>query len=125
MFVSFDSLCSRAILKNADLLPNTPWSNLLFNDFWGTPLKHSGSHRSYRPVCVASFRLNYYLTGLNPWSYHLVNVLLHCCVSILVVMVSNIIFKENVPVFVAGVLFAVHPIHTGSNIPFLKVLSNI
>lgn len=101
-------------MQNADILPGTPWTNLLFNDFWGTPLKHSGSHRSYRPLCIASFRLNYYLAGLNPWGYHLVNVLLHCGVSIMVVIAANIIFKENIAVFVAGVLFSVHPIHTGS-----------
>ena len=110
-FVHFSS---RAIVQNTDILPSTPWSNLLFNDFWGTPLKHSGSHRSYRPVCIASFRLNYFVAGLNPWGYHLVNVLLHCGVSVMVVLVAHLIFKENITVSVAGVLFAVHPIHTGN-----------
>lgn len=108
-------MSSRAIVQNMDILSSTPWSNLLFNDFWGTPLKHSGSHRSYRPVCVASFRLNYYISALNPWGYHLVNILLHCAVCVMVVFVANVVFKENITVSVAGVLFAVHPIHTGNN----------
>ena len=27
-----------AIKANKDLLPTTPWRNLLINDFWGTPM---------------------------------------------------------------------------------------
>ncbi|GBM33589.1 hypothetical protein AVEN_181834-1 [Araneus ventricosus] len=27
-----------AIRENRDLRPSSPWSNLLFNDFWGTPM---------------------------------------------------------------------------------------
>ena len=47
---------SRAILKNPDLQSDTPLINLFYNDFWGTPLTHSGSHKSYRPLCVLTFR---------------------------------------------------------------------
>ncbi|GFO42711.1 transmembrane and tpr repeat-containing protein 2, partial [Plakobranchus ocellatus] len=68
---------SRAIQKNPDLLPETPLLNLAYDDFWGTPLTHSGSHKSYRPLCVLTFRLNYLLGGLDPWGYHMGNVLCH------------------------------------------------
>lgn len=104
---------SRAIIKNADLVPTTPWSNVLFNDFWGTPLTHSGSHKSYRPLCVATFRINYYIGALNPFGYHLVNVLLHSAVCWLVVVLSYVFLNAHFPSLVAGLLFAVHPIHTG------------
>ncbi|KAM7434070.1 Protein O-mannosyl-transferase tmtc2 [Porites harrisoni] len=104
---------SRAIVKNSDLLPSTPWSSVLFNDFWGTPLTHSGSHKSYRPLCVTSFRINYYVGGLNPFGYHLVNVLLHTTVCWLVVILSYTLVHAHFPSLVAGLLFAVHPIHTG------------
>ncbi|XP_020604755.1 transmembrane and TPR repeat-containing protein 2-like [Orbicella faveolata] len=103
---------SRAIIKNSDLLPTTPWSNVLFNDFWGTPLTHSGSHKSYRPLCVATFRINYYIGALNPFGYHLVNVLLHSAVCWLVVVLSYVFLHAHFPSLVAGLLFAVHPIHT-------------
>nr|CAI5826914.1 unnamed protein product [Callosobruchus analis] len=63
---------SRAILSNPDLLPDTPWSWLLEHDFWGTPLNDSGSHGSYRPLCVLTFRLNHWIGGFRPWGYHLV-----------------------------------------------------
>eukprot|EP00117_Sycon_ciliatum_P006444 scpid30982/ scgid0518/ Transmembrane and TPR repeat-containing protein 2 len=108
---------SRAILKNRDLLPETPISNLLFNDFWGTPLVHSGSHRSYRPLCVLSFRLNYAVSGVaSGFSYHLVNVLLHAAVSSLFMLVCTLLLPKNTAgfqvAFLASILFAVHPVHT-------------
>ncbi len=74
---------SRAIVKNPDLLPETPLSHVVYNDFWGTPLTHPGSHKSYRPLCVLTFRLNYWLAGLEPWGYHLGNVLCHSATTAL------------------------------------------
>lgn len=79
----------RAILSNADLKPTTPWHKLLENDFWGTPLQDKGSHGSYRPLCVATYRLNYMLGGLEPRGYHLVNVLLHALCTALVVRIAR------------------------------------
>ena len=114
--------CSRAIVKNSDLLPSTPWSNVLFNDFWGTPLTHSGSHKSYRPICVATFRINYYYGALNPFGYHLVNVLLHSAVCWLVVVLSYTFFHAHFPSLVAGLLFAIHPIHTGKSALHASIL---
>lgn len=107
--------CRRAILSNPDILPNTPWSRLLKNDFWGTPLNDSGSHGSYRPLCVFTFRLNYLFGGLHPWGYHLVNVLLHCFATFLLIRVARLILpktKSNIGEAVSGLLFAAHPIHT-------------
>ncbi|CAH1798791.1 unnamed protein product [Owenia fusiformis] len=103
---------SRAIQKNPDLLPETPISDIFYNDFWGTPLTHSGSHKSYRPLCVLTFRLNYFLGGLNPVGYHLVNVLLHCVVTGLFTYSVRILCAKRLVSAVAGALFAAHPIHT-------------
>ncbi|KAG5869905.1 hypothetical protein JTB14_017569 [Gonioctena quinquepunctata] len=105
----------RAILSNPDLLSKTPWTRILENDFWGTPLSDSGSHGSYRPLCVLTFRLNYLLGGFQPWGYHLVNVLLHCLATVLLIRVAKLILpktKARVGAAVAGLVFATHPIHT-------------
>ncbi|KAK9685838.1 hypothetical protein QE152_g37644 [Popillia japonica] len=103
----------RAILSNPDLLPTTPLHKLLENDFWGTPLSDSGSHGSYRPLCVLTFRLNYLLGGFQPWGYHLVNVLLHCLATTLIVKVArHVLPKSPVGPAVTGLLFASHPLHT-------------
>jgi len=58
---------SRAIVNNEDLRQTTPWLQLWRNDFWGTPLNHAGSHQSWRPFCVLSFRFNFYFSGNFFW----------------------------------------------------------
>ncbi|KAL3222705.1 hypothetical protein MRX96_000597 [Rhipicephalus microplus] len=104
---------SRAIRSNQDLLPSSPLASLFRNDFWGTPLTHSGSHKSYRPLCVLSFRLNYLLGGYEPRGYHLLNVLLHGLVSALfTALAARLFLNQWLPTLVAGFLFASHPVHT-------------
>lgn len=105
---------SRAIKTNPDVNPSTPWTNLMFNDFWGTPLTHSGSHKSYRPLCVLSFRLNHWLHELQPAGYHLFNVFLHCVATALFTLLARSLLptKAGLATAIAGCLFAAHPIHT-------------
>lgn len=104
--------CRRAILGNPDVLGTTPWYQLLFNDFWGTPLADSGSHGSYRPLCVLSFKLNHIVGGFKPLGYHLVNVLLHCLATGLVVKLARNLLPLGFGPLIAGLMFASHPIHT-------------
>ena len=107
---SFDD--KKAIKNNQDLLPNVSWLNLLQNDFCGTPISDEKSHKSYRPLTVATFRLNYNAAQVQPLGYHLVNVLLHSAVCYLYVLLCGVVFSEVWPALIAGLLFAVHPIHT-------------
>uniref|UniRef100_A0A669DCR3 dolichyl-phosphate-mannose--protein mannosyltransferase n=1 Tax=Oreochromis niloticus TaxID=8128 RepID=A0A669DCR3_ORENI len=103
---------SRAIKTNQDLLPETPWTNIFYDDFWGTLLTHSGSHKSYRPLCTLSFRLNHAVGGLEPWGYHLVNVVLHGAVTGLFTSLARLLLGGGLWSLLAGLLFAAHPIHT-------------
>lgn len=41
------------------------------------------SHKSYRPLCVLTFRWNYAVGELEPYGYHLVNAVLHGVVCLL------------------------------------------
>ncbi|XP_070581695.1 protein O-mannosyl-transferase TMTC3-like [Ptychodera flava] len=100
-----------AIKDNKDLRPTTPMYKLFQNDFWGTPMYKEKSHKSYRPLCVLTFRLNYALSELEPMTYHLVNMLLHGMVCVVYLAVCKVFFTETVS-FIAALLFAVHPIHT-------------
>lgn len=50
--------------------------------------------------------------GFKPIGYHLVNVLLHCLATGLVVKVARHLLPTPTAVAVAGTLFAVHPVHT-------------
>ncbi|XP_061576896.1 protein O-mannosyl-transferase TMTC3 [Cololabis saira] len=100
-----------AILDNKDLRPSTPLSNLFLNDFWGTPMAEERSHKSYRPLTVFTFRLNYLFSELSAASYHLFNVVLHAVVCLLFLRVCRL-FLDQTSSLVAALLFAVHPIHT-------------
>ncbi|XP_074660010.1 protein O-mannosyl-transferase TMTC3-like isoform X2 [Tubulanus polymorphus] len=100
-----------AIKENKDLRPYTPLLNLFWNDFWGTPMHKERSHKSYRPLCVLTFRLNYAISELEPMSYHLVNLVLHGIVCIMYLRMCRMFFSQSTS-FLASILFAVHPIHT-------------
>ncbi|KAL0155204.1 hypothetical protein M9458_049467, partial [Cirrhinus mrigala] len=100
-----------AILDNKDLRPTTPLKNLFLNDFWGTPMSEERSHKSYRPLTVLTFRLNYLFSELSSSSYHLLNVVLHAVVCVLFLHFCRLLLDRNTSL-VAALLFAVHPIHT-------------
>jgi tetratricopeptide (TPR) repeat protein len=75
----------------------------------------------YRPLLHISLMLSYFLFGLAPWGFHLVNILLHAGVAVLILLISSrllrtanssaSLFLRYLP-FLTAVLFAVHPIHT-------------
>ena len=100
-----------AILDNKDLHPSTPLKNLFQNDFWGTPMSEERSHKSYRPLTVLTFRLNYLFSELNAVSYHFLNLIFHGVVCVVFLKVCKL-FLDNQSSIVASLLFAVHPIHT-------------
>ncbi|XP_065841636.1 protein O-mannosyl-transferase TMTC2-like isoform X2 [Oscarella lobularis] len=102
---------SRAIQSNADLKNDRPWTNLFFNDFWGTPLQHSGSHKSYRPLCVLTFRLNHALHDLDPMGYHLANIIVHTLASLLYYALIRRLALSRLAALYAALLFATHPVH--------------
>jgi len=58
-------------------------------------------------------RWNYALSGLNPWSYHAVNVILHAAVSALFAwLCRNCLGLSKLSSLLTASLFAIHPIHT-------------
>ncbi|BDG06848.1 tetratricopeptide repeat protein [Anaeromyxobacter oryzae] len=67
--------------------------------------------RAWRPLTDATYALNHAASGLAPWSYHLANALLHGLVAALVVLVAVRLGVGAHAAGIAGLLFAVHPIH--------------
>ena len=58
-------------------------------------------------------RLNYLLGGLHPYGFHVVNVLLHLVATLLFTYCCRtVIFRKSSSALFAGLLFAVHPVHT-------------
>ncbi len=65
----------------------------------------------YRPLTVLSFAINEAAAPGNAAAFHAVNLLLHAAVTILVFWLATRLFDLRVAV-IAGVLFALHPLHT-------------
>ncbi|XP_040828200.1 protein O-mannosyl-transferase TMTC1 isoform X1 [Ochotona curzoniae] len=103
-----------AIVNNPDVRPGAPLRGGVFsNDFWGKGMAENTSHKSYRPLCVLTFKLNILLTGMNPFYFHAVNVILHCLVTVVLMYTCDkTVFKSRGLAFVTALLFAVHPVHT-------------
>ncbi|MBI1912670.1 MAG: tetratricopeptide repeat protein [Deltaproteobacteria bacterium] len=72
----------------------------------------------YRPLLFTVYTFEYLLFGLQPWGWHLFNVIFHVVNSILVFLIAWRIFGEagdkeksnGVFALIAGLIFAVHPI---------------
>ena len=113
-----------AVRDNQDLRPSAPVGRLLVDDFWGEPMSSPTSHKSYRPLTVLTFRLNYAMHELKPWGYHVINVVLHGFATLLFGAVCRVVVFTGTPghgkeggdpeslVFTAMMLFASHPVHT-------------
>ncbi|XP_048357179.1 protein O-mannosyl-transferase TMTC1 isoform X1 [Sphaerodactylus townsendi] len=102
-----------AILNNPDVRPGAPLAAAFRNDFWGKGMADNTSHKSYRPLCILTFKLNILLAGMNPFCFHAVNVVLHCLVTLLLMHTCDkAVFKDSRLAFVTALFFAVHPIHT-------------
>ncbi|XP_050774137.1 protein O-mannosyl-transferase TMTC1 isoform X3 [Gopherus flavomarginatus] len=102
-----------AIVNNPDVRAAAPWAGVFANDFWGKGMAENTSHKSYRPLCVLTFKLNILLAGMNPFYFHAVNVILHCMVTlVLMYTCDKAVFKDGRLAFVTALFFAVHPIHS-------------
>ncbi len=66
----------------------------------------------YRPLLVVTYALNFAVSGLRPFGYHLVNILLHAGNSALVYGVVWQLFRQQGLAVLAAAAFALHPIHT-------------
>ena len=84
---------------------------------------------SYRPVRMVSYALDYSLNkglwqaaggyegrdkGLNPWGYHISNIVYHLITTFLVFLVVLRLSAKSRIAFLAAGLFALHPVHTDS-----------
>src|SRR6266478_1324159 len=90
--------------------------NLIVKDFanlksiLSTPVQGN-----YHPLTMLSMAINYQISGLNAWSYHLFNLvfnLINCfLVYRLVMLLSN---RSIIIAFTTAILFGVHPMHVES-----------
>ncbi len=68
----------------------------------------------YYPLCTISFMLDSTIYGLNPFGFHLTNVLLHMANAVLVFLVLRRMTGSMWRSALAAALFAVHPLRAES-----------
>ena len=116
--VYWNSLGGQFVFDDTSIIQSNPqirslaFSNLrhIFGShYWQTVAGQGGL---YRPVVILSYALNYAAGGLDPWGYHLVNVLLHAANSALVFLIIRELFTDGSFALWSGLLFALHPIRT-------------
>lgn len=65
----------------------------------------------FRPLTALTYWLDGLLWQGNPGGFHLTNLLLHALVSVLVLLVARRVLPAGPAPVLAGLLFAVHPVH--------------
>lgn len=87
--------------------PLNPW-RLVTAHYWGS----IEQARLWRPVATLSFGIDHAIAGNAPFWPHLVNCFLHAGVTLgLAALAVRLSGRRNLG-FLAGALFAVHPMHT-------------
>lgn len=72
----------------------------------------------YRPVVSASYTIDHAIWGLQPFGFHLTNVLMHIINVLLFFALLRLMFEKSQSpykdyiILIAALIFAVHPIHT-------------
>ena len=69
-------------------------------------------YKSYRPLQILSYMLDYRLWDFNAFGYHLTNCLLHIGVGLLIYWLTRIIFNDWILSFITASFYVVLPIHT-------------
>lgn len=96
-------------------LVNDPggWRAIWTTDHWSaTGQAWPGQDLLYRPAALSSYRLVGLIAGVDPLPHHILNLMLHALVSVLVVRLCRRVGGSDAAAWVAGLTFAVLPIHT-------------
>src|SRR5260221_6180005 len=90
--------------------------NLIVKDFanlksiLSTPVQGN-----YHPLTMLSIAINYQVSGLNAWSYHLFNLVFHLINCFLVYRLVMLLSNRNIIIaFTTAILFGVHLMHVES-----------
>ncbi len=99
------------------------WKNFprIFNRSYLTHISDAGylgtrdigsGESSYRPIVTISYFIDYHLWGLNPFGFHLHNLILHIANAILLYFLINLISKNKSLSLLTTLLFALHPVNS-------------
>jgi tetratricopeptide (TPR) repeat protein len=103
-FVNWDDV---EFVMNNSLIKELSWENLgrIFT---------SSHDVLYKPVVFLVFALEYHFFKLNPFFYHLINLIFHLANSLLVFWLIFLITDKTGVAFITALLFGVHPLRVES-----------
>ncbi|MBI5191177.1 MAG: tetratricopeptide repeat protein [Nitrospirae bacterium] len=121
----YNTLACGFVADDHELLAGNPWvrdfshiREIFTSGIWA---EHGKQLNYYRPVVHAIYLLGYQTLGPEPWGFHLMNMFFQAGVSLLVFALSHRLAGMHggggsalLPALAAGLVFAVHPIHTES-----------
>ncbi len=73
-----------------------------------------GPSSFYRPLFVLWVRLNFILSEMSPWGWHLLSIAKHVSVALLLGLLAWRLLRDRTAALLAASLFALHPAHTES-----------
>ncbi|MBU0458963.1 tetratricopeptide repeat protein [Patescibacteria group bacterium] len=65
----------------------------------------------YIPLTFLSFQIDHLIGGLNPFIFHLTNLILHTLNALLVYVFLNLLTKRKLLAIICGLIFLVHPLN--------------
>lgn len=101
-FVEFDD--TLLVIDNISVITAGSWSAVTWAFGHYDP-------ELYIPLTFLSFQLDASIGGLNPWIFHLDNVLQHIASALLTTWIIKLLFKRLDVAIVLGLLFLVHPLN--------------
>ena len=119
VYDDFETIVKNPYIKDLKYVPH--YFNPNNTQMWSF---HESQRQFYRPALLVSFALNYHISRLDPFSYHLVNLILHIINSLLVYKAVRYMVKLLGPLqktkppdprktaLITALLFASHPIQT-------------
>lgn len=66
----------------------------------------------YRPLQFFAYLVVYQAFGLQPWAYHLLMLVIHAAATVMIYLLARRCLAGWQGALLAGILFAVHPIHS-------------
>ncbi len=103
-FTNWDD--DRYLLENIDIR-SLAWPNI-------KAIFTTTVNKSYNPLTVLQFAIEYHFVKYNPFVYHLNNLLLHLSVTALIFIFALRIGLSYLAAFLAALLFGTHPMHVES-----------
>ncbi len=106
-FVADDehTIVQQNLIKSLAFIPN-----LFTTSLWNTSF--SQQLGLYRPLTALTYAFNYALGDLNPFGYHLFNLILHSLNSAIIYWLTYRYTKLHLLALFTSILFTIHPVHT-------------